>query len=66
MNAVVESDPITPATFARLVALHCRLSGADPDEAVLEQWLAARWPEVEEDMRPTRWAEEYLGRDKRS
>jgi len=55
------ADTITLESFARLVALHCRLSGRDPDEADLEVWLAGVWEDVVDDMNPARWARAYQG-----
>jgi hypothetical protein len=43
-----------------LVALHCGLSGFEPDARDLDEWLAAGWPMVTEDMRPERWAMAYM------
>ena len=40
----------TRCSFARLVALHCRLSGHDPEPRDLDQWLASTCPMVSEDM----------------
>lgn len=55
-----EPDLITRASFARLVTVHCRLSGHDPEDRHLDNWLAAAWPMVVEDMDPRRWARAYL------
>ena len=55
-----EPDTISLTSFARLVTLHCRLAGHEPDQADLDQWLAILWPRVEADMSPRRWAAEYL------
>ncbi len=47
--------------FARLVSLHARMSGHEPDPRDLDQWLAAVWPMIEEQgMDPARWARAYL------
>jgi hypothetical protein len=51
---------VARCSFARLVSLHCRLSGFEPDPRDLDQWLAAVWPMVSEDMDPARWARAYL------
>ncbi len=51
---------IDRCAFTRLVALHCRLSGHDPDARDLDQWLASVWPMVSGNMEPARWARAYL------
>ncbi len=54
-------ETIDRSSFARLVALHCRLSGHEADPRDLDQWLAAVWPMIEEQgMNPARWARAYL------
>jgi hypothetical protein len=55
-----EIGTIARCFFTRLVALHCRLSGHEPDPRDLDQWLAAVWPMVTEEMWPKRWARAYL------
>jgi len=59
MSTVAEPDTITLESFARLVLLHCRLSGVEPDPADLEDWLAEVWQDVVGDMDPARWARAY-------
>ena len=61
-----DPDTITPASLARLVALHLRLSGADADEVDLEHWLTHHWPAVVTDMDPGRLALAYRGETTRS
>jgi hypothetical protein len=56
-----DADRVTRDSFLRLVVLHCRMRGLDPDPCDLDQWLAACWPLVEDDMRPDVWALEYIG-----
>jgi hypothetical protein len=36
------------------------MRGFEPDPADLDQWLAAVWPMVTEDMNPARWSLAYL------
>lgn len=55
-----ELTTIGRCAFARLVALHCRLSGHEPDAADVDQWVSTCWPMVAEDMDPARWASAYL------
>jgi hypothetical protein len=55
-----EIGTVARCTFARLVALHCRMSGHEPDPRDLDQWLSAVWPMVCEDMEPARWSRAYL------
>ncbi len=56
-----ETVTIGRCAFARLVVLHCRLSGHEPDARDLDEWLAAVWPLIEEQgMDPARWARAYL------
>jgi hypothetical protein len=55
-----QARTVSRCSFARLVALHCRVSGHEPEPRDLDEWLAAVWPMVEEDMRPERWALAYL------
>jgi len=59
MSTVAEPDTITLESFTRLVLLHCRLSGHEPDPAVLEDWLTGVWQDVVDDMDPVRWARAY-------
>jgi hypothetical protein len=55
-----EITTIGRCAFARLVALHCRVSGHEPDPRDLDEWLAAVWPMVCEDRDAARWARAYL------
>jgi len=59
MSTVAEPELITLPSFARLVLLHCRLSGIEPDPAALETWLAEVWQDVTDDMDPAKWARAY-------
>jgi hypothetical protein len=56
-----QARTVSRCSFARLVALHCRLSGFETEPRDLDQWLAAVWPMVEEQgMDPARWARAYM------
>jgi hypothetical protein len=55
-----QARTVSRCSFARLVALHCRLSGHEPEPRDLDEWLAAVWPMVTDDMDPARWARCYL------
>jgi hypothetical protein len=56
-----EQTMIARVSFARLVSLHCHISGHEPEPRDLDEWLAAVWPMVEEQgMDPARWARAYM------
>jgi hypothetical protein len=57
---LTDADRVTRIDFARLVTLHLRMSGREPDQVDLGQWLDATWPLVEDNMDPALWASEYL------
>ncbi len=56
----MSTDTIDQTAFARLVQIHCRLSGFDPDLDELADWLRTVWPHVTDNMDPARWARAYL------
>lgn len=58
-TTMTPTQPITLASLARLVVLHCRLSGHEPDAGDVWRFLEAVQHRLEE-QDAAGWAREYL------